>query len=307
MKWHEDSTVLLQGVHHPLGLIYLEQMQACGTRLVAGVSAGHGGESLNGLPVFDLVDLAVQALGPVDISLILNPPYRVLDAALEAIAAGIRQLVIVSTGVPPLDMIAILREAQATHTLVLGSGSQGIMIPQQFSVGTLDPSCYLPGPIGIISHCDRLTDDIAQTLTEAGLGQSMVISLGTDGLNGSNFEQWLQELEEDEQTQAILLLGQPTSKGEMRAADYVASAIEKPVLAYLAGRVAKINRHFGDSLTIVANQLSHKRPVLTSVEQTVQAFEKANIPIGEAPWELPILLPLVMEGHAQTLANAKET
>lgn len=298
MKWQKDSTVLLQGVHHPLGALYLEQMQACGTNLLAGVSPGHGGETMAGLPVFDLVETAVKTVGPVDISLILNPPYRVLDAALEAIAAGIRQLVIVSAGVPPLAMITLLREAQATHTLILGSGSQGILVPQQFSVGTFDPRCYLPGPIGIISHCDRLTDDVAQTLTASGLGQSMVISLGTDGLNGSNFEQWLQVLEEDEQTQAILLLGQPNSNGEMRAADYVASAIEKPVVAYLAGRVAKINRHFGDSLTIVANQLSHKRPILTSVEQTVQAFDKANIPVAEAPWELPILLPLVMEGQA---------
>ncbi|MCT0254826.1 MULTISPECIES: CoA-binding protein [unclassified Synechocystis] len=297
MKWHKDSKVLLQGIHHPLGLIYLDQMRACGTQLVAGVSPGHGGELVGDLPVFDLVDLAVKALGPVDISLILNPPYRVLDAALEAIAAGIRQLVIVSAGVPPLDMITLLREAQATHTLILGSGSQGIMVPEQFSVGTFDPSCYLPGPIGIISHCDRLTDDIAQTLSASGLGQSMVVSLGTDGLNGSNFEQWLQVLEEDERTETILLLGQPNSNGEMRAADYVASAIEKPVVAYLAGRGAKIKRHFGDSLTIVANQLSHKRPLLTSVEQTVQAFEKANIPVAEAPWELPIFLPLAMESR----------
>ncbi|AIE74402.1 Succinyl-CoA ligase [ADP-forming] alpha chain [Synechocystis sp. PCC 6714] len=287
----------MQGIHHPLGLIYLDQMRACGTQLVAGVSPGHGGELVGDLPVFDLVDLAVKALGPVDISLILNPPYRVLDAALEAIAAGIRQLVIVSAGVPPLDMITLLREAQATHTLILGSGSQGIMVPEQFSVGTFDPSCYLPGPIGIISHCDRLTDDIAQTLSASGLGQSMVVSLGTDGLNGSNFEQWLQVLEEDERTETILLLGQPNSNGEMRAADYVASAIEKPVVAYLAGRGAKIKRHFGDSLTIVANQLSHKRPLLTSVEQTVQAFEKANIPVAEAPWELPIFLPLAMESR----------
>jgi len=295
MKWHKDSTVLLQGVHHPLSLTYVEQMQLCGTKLVAGVSAGHGGESLAGVPVFDLVEQAINERGAVDIGLILNPPFRVLDAALEAIAAGIRQLVIVSAGVPPLDMIQLLRKAQETHTLILGSGSQGIMVPQEFSVGTFDPYCYLPGPIGIISHCDRLTDDIAQTLTQAGLGQSLVVALGTDGLNGSNFEQWLQVLEEDDQTQAILLLGQPNSNGEMRAADYVASAIEKPVVTYLAGRLAKINQHFGDSLTIVANQLSHKRPVLTSVEQTVQAFEKAHIPVAHCPWELPELLQRAMD------------
>jgi succinyl-CoA synthetase alpha subunit len=294
MKWHKDSTVLLQGVHHPLSLTYVQQMQACGTQLTAGVSAGHGGDSLAGLPVFDLVEQAITEVGKVDISLILNPPFRVLDAALEAIAAGIRQLVIVSAGVPPLDMIQLLRKAQETHTLILGSGSQGIMVPHAFSVGTFDPHCYAPGPIGIISHGDRLTDDIAQTLTQAGLGQSLVVALGTDGLNGSNFEQWLQVLEEDEHTQAILLLGQPNSNGEMRAADYVASAIEKPVVTYLAGRLAKINQHFGDSLTIVANQLSQKRPVLASVEQTVEAFKKAHIPVAQCPWELPTLLREIM-------------
>ena len=223
----------------------------------------------------------------VDISVIFNPPFRVLDAALEAISAGIRQLVIVTAGVPPLDMIKLLQKAQETQTLILGSGSQGIWVPEQFGVGTFDADCYQPGEIGIISHCDRLTDDIAQILTQAGLGQSLVVGLGTDGLNGSNFEEWLQVLEEDESTKAILLLGQPNRNGELRAAHYVASAIEKPVVAYLAGRSAVLEQQFEDSLTIVANKLSHKRPVLTTIEQTVQAYETANIPVVQRPWELP--------------------
>ncbi len=287
MKWHQDSKILLQGVHHPASLTYIQRMQRCGTQLVAGVSAGHGEENIDEIPIFDLVEQAVESVGMVDISLILNPPFQVLDAALEAIAAGIRQLVVASVGVPPLDMIQLLRKAQETHTLVLGSGSQGILVPEKFEVGTFDPDCYTTGDIGIISHCDRLTDDIAQVLTQAELGQSLVVSLGIDGLNGSNFEEWLQVLEEDEQTKAILLLGQPNRNGELRAANYVASAIEKPVVAYLAGRSATSGQQFDDSLTIVANKLSHKRPVLTTVEQTVQAFKTAHIPVVEEPWELP--------------------
>lgn len=290
MKWQPDSKILLQGIHHPLGTYYATQMKAYGTQLVAGVSAGYGDQLLAEIPVFDLVEQVVEAVETIDMTVILNPAYEVLDAALEAIAAGIRQLIIVSAGVPPLDMVYLLRKAEETHTFILGSGSQGLLIPNQLSVGTLDISSYQPGQVGVISHCDALTDDIARELSQANLGQSLVVSLGTDGLIGSNFEQWLQILEEDEQTEAILLLGQPNSNGEMRAADYVASAIEKPVIGYLTGRYATIDKHFSDSTTIIANQLSYTLPAINSVQETILAFEKANIPVTQKPWELPKLI-----------------
>jgi succinyl-CoA synthetase alpha subunit len=294
MKWQAQSKILLQGIHHPLSAIYIEQMRRYGTQLVAGVSAGHGGEKIADLPVFDLIEEAIAAVGEVDMSVILNPSYRVLDASLEAIAAGIRQLVIVSAGVPPLDMIQLLRKAEETHTFILGSGSQGLLIPDQFCVGTLNPDYYRAGPIGMISHCDILTDDIAQQLTRKGLGQSLVVSIGTDGLMGSNLEQWLQILEEDEHTEAIILLGQPNSDGEMRAADYIASAIEKPVIAYLPGCHATLNKNFSDSLTIIANQLSHAVSELNSIQQTIMAFQKAEIPLAQRPWDIPNYLEVVL-------------
>ena len=297
MKWQPDSKVLLQGINHPLGAYYAAQMKNHGTQVVAGVCAGQGGETLGDIPVFDLVEEAVNQLGSVDMSVLLNPPYEVLDAALEAIAAGIRQLIIVSAGVPPLDMISLLRKAEATNTFILGSGSQGLLIPDKLSVGTLDANSYRPGNVGIISHCDTLTDDIARELTQAGLGQSLVVSLGTDGLIGSNFEQWLQILEEDDQTEAILLLGQPNSNGEMRAADYIASAIEKPVIGYLAGRYATLDKYFGDSATIIANQLSHVVPAINSVQKTIAAFENAQIPVTKKPWELPSLIKAALKDH----------
>ncbi|MEB3309222.1 MAG: CoA-binding protein [Snowella sp.] len=291
MKWQPDSKILVQGInHHPLGTYYATQMQAYGTQLVGGVSTGYGGQMVGDIPIFDLVEEVVATAGTIDMTVILNPAYEVLDAALEAIAAGIRQLIIVSGGVPPLDMVYLLRKAEDTHTFILGSGSQGLLIPNQLSVGTLDVSSYQSGQVGIISHCDALTDDIARELSEADLGQSLVVSLGTDGLIGSNFEQWLQIMEEDEQTEVIVLLGQPNSNGEMRAADYVASAIEKPVIGYLTGRYATLDKHFGDSSTIIANQLSYAVPAINSVQKTIMAFEKANIPVTQKPWELSNLI-----------------
>jgi succinyl-CoA synthetase alpha subunit len=291
MKWQADSKILLQGVHHPLSQVYIQRMQAVGTQLVAGVSAGHRGETLLGIPVFDLVEEAVNTQGPADASLILNPPYRVLDACLEAMAAGIRQLVIVSEGVPPLDMIQLLHHSRETNTFVLGSGSQGLMLPGQLLVGTFMPHCYQPGPISLVSHSDALTDEVAYHLTQAGWGQSWVVSLGTDALIGSNFEQWLQVLEEDEQTQAIVLVGQPTGQEELRAAHYIASAIEKPVIAYLAGCRTQTEKQVGDSLSTIAWQLSHPSP---GVAETLQAFAEAQIPLSYRPWELPSVLEMLL-------------
>ncbi|MEB3173818.1 MAG: CoA-binding protein [Cyanobacteriota bacterium] len=286
MKWQADSKILLQGVHHPLAPTYIRQMQSAGARLVAGVSAGHGGETVLDLPVFDLVEEAVAAQGMAETTVILNPPYRALDAGLEAMAAGVRQLVVVSGGVPPLDMIQLLRQAKETNTFVLGSSSQGVIRPGQFSVGTLMPHCYRPGAVGLLSHWDDLTDEVADHLTRGGWGQSWGVSLGTDPVLGSSFEQWLQMLEEDDGTEIIVLLGHLQGQAELRAADYITSALEKPVIAYLAGKYGSPSLAEDNSLGLVTQRLSVYPTEENRGPQALALLAEAQIPVVHTPWDL---------------------
>ncbi len=290
MKWEADSKVLIQGITHPLGISYAPRMKTQGTNIVAGITLDEQTADINDIPVFTLVEEAVKQVGEIDISLILSPPYEVLDAGLEAMAADIEQLVIVTSGVPPLDLITLLEQAQVTNTFVLGSGSEGLLVPDQFWLGVMEPEFYSKGSVGMISRCDRLMDEVAKKLTQAGLGQSLAISLGSDGVMGSNFEQWLQIMEEDETTQAIVLLGQPYSSPELLAAQYIDSAIEKPVIAYLPGIQAPINRSFGDATSIIASQLSYQSTSTTEENQTITALKKAGVKIANNVGEIPKLV-----------------
>jgi succinyl-CoA synthetase alpha subunit len=290
MQWTPDSKVLIQGINEPLGADYAPRMKAYGTNIVAGISVGHGGEQLDEIPVFDLVEEAIATVGEVDISLIFTSPYRVLDAAFEAIAAGIKQLIIVSNGVPPLDVVLLLKKAQAANTFVLGSGSHGLIIPDKLWLGISEPKFYTPGKVGIISRTDGLSEEVALTLTKAGIGQSIAVSLGTSEIIGSSYEQWLQILEEDDTTEAIVLLGQPNGSAEIAAAQYIASAIEKPVIVYIAGFQSPIERSFGDAATIVATQLFYSVPITSLDKQILTAFKSAKVNLAKRISEIPKLV-----------------
>lgn len=294
MQWTPESKVLVQGITQPLATYYVPQMQAHGTQILAGVEPGQGGQTLGNIAIFDLVAEAIAASPEITTSLLFVPPYNVLDAAREAINAGIKQLIVITPNVPSLDMLALLKKAQATGTIVLGSGSQGLLIPGQLWLGIAEPHCYSVGKIGIISRSDRLTDEVALSLTEAGLGQSLMVSLGSDAIVGTTFEQWLQVLEEDEQTEAIVLLGHPSSTEQLFAAEYITSAIEKPVVAYIPGFRAPLERSLGDATTILANYLTSTNISASLEEQTLGKFQGENVHIARYLQEIALLMEVLI-------------
>jgi len=228
------SKVIVQGIMEPLGLTCAPMMKAYGTHVVAGISPGFGGQILKGIPVFDMLEQAIPMVGPVDAAVICTPPYAALDAALEAIAAGIRQVILISQGIPPLDMVHLIRQAEATETLIVGPNSPGIIVPGQILLGIHPPNLYTPGTVGLISRSGTLTYEVAWTLTQAGLGQSIGVSIGGDTIVGSSFQQWLQILDEDDRTEVIVVVGEIGGDSEEAAAHYIAEAIDKPVIAYIA-------------------------------------------------------------------------
>ncbi|MEG3436357.1 CoA-binding protein [Pannus brasiliensis CCIBt3594] len=302
MKWTPTGKVLIQGIEKPLARSYAARMREKGTNIVAGVAIGRGGTSIEGIPVFDLVEKAIATEGSIETSLLFVDPYRVLDAALEAIDAGIRQLIIVTGGVPPLDTVELLKKASATGTFILGPGSSGLIIPGQLWLGTCEPGFYRSGDIGLIAKGaalpgasgDRLIDEVARTITAAGFGLTMAVSLGTDGILGSNLSQWLQVLEEDENTRAIVLVSQIGGKAEIDAARYIAEAIEKPVIAYITGLNSPIESRFADADTIIKGALSYTEAISRLRRDIPRYFEEAGVTAIEKLSELPEYLEIVL-------------
>ncbi len=288
MNLTPDSKVLIQGFSEFISATHVAQMKAYGTNLIAGVSPGYGGQQLFDLPVFDLVEEVVATYGQIDTTIISVHPYQVLDAALEAIASNIRQIIIISPGVPPLDMVQLLRTAEATETLVVGPNSPGIIVPGKILLGTQPSEFYLAGSVGIVSRSSTLTYEIAWELTKANLGQSISISIGSDAIVGSSFLQWLQILDEDEKTQAIVLVGQPGGGSEETAARYIAEAIDKPVIAYIAGTQAPPAKNWRQTGTLAA--VLGRNPDFGTAQSKLAAFAEANVPVAERPSLIPELV-----------------
>lgn len=290
MNFTSSSKIIVQGITEPLGSVYTLLMQEYGTQIVAGVCVGRGGETLEGIPIFDLVEQALEQVGMVEASIIFVPPYRVVDAALEAIDAGIRQIILITEGVPPLDMVRLVRKAEATDTLVVGPNSPGIIVPGQILLGTHPPAFYLPGQVGIVSRSGTLTYEVAQALSQAGLGQSIVVGIGGDRIIGSSFQQWLQILEEDEQTEVIVVVGEIGGDHEEVASWYIAEVIDKPVIAYIAGRITPKGQPLGHAGAIVAARFAGLGAEIGTAESKLAAFKRAKIPVADRPSQVPELV-----------------
>jgi succinyl-CoA synthetase alpha subunit len=195
-------------------------------------------------------------------------------------------------------MVRLLKVAKTTNTLILGSGSGGILIPQKILLGTLEPSFYTPGNIGLINCCNPLSYEVALELNQAGLGQSFVVSVGTEAILGSDCQQWLEILEDDPQTEAIVLIGQPGDGAEETVANFISSHVSKPVIAYIAGLQTPLERPFRDAATIVANQLSYSPPTTKRDKQVVNALQKARISLAKRPSQIPDLVKKALKGNS---------
>ncbi|BAY86469.1 CoA-binding domain-containing protein [Calothrix parasitica NIES-267] len=288
MNLTPDSKVIIQGFSEFISATHISQMKAYGTNLVAAVEPGCGGSKQYDLPVFDLVEEVVNKFGDIHTTIICVHPFQVLDAALEAMGSGISQIIIISPGVPPLDMVNLFRRAEAEETIIVGPNSPGIIVPGKILLGTHPSEFYKPGQVGIVSRSTTLTYEIAWELTRVGLGQSLSVSIGSDGVVGSSFIQWLQILDEDENTQAIVLVGQPGGGREEAAANYISEIIDKPVIAYIAGVHAPPARHWRQTGTLAA--VIGRDSEFGTAKSKLQAFKQAKIPVAQRPSQVAELV-----------------
>jgi succinyl-CoA synthetase alpha subunit len=253
--------VLVQGITGREGMTRTRLMRAYGTQVVAGVTPGKGGQTVEDVPVFDTVREAWEHAGPIDISVLFIPAPLVKNAALEAIAAGVKLLVIVPDRVPVYDVMAIVDAANRAGAQFVGPNTLGVLSPDQGVLGMIGGRAasarewFFPGPVGVTSRSGGITTSMAYYLAQAGIGTSTLVHVGGDPIVGLPHPHVLRLFERDPQTQAIVMFGEIGTSQEEQVADLIAAgAITKPVIAYIGGKGAKRGTRFSHAGAIIEGE-----------------------------------------------------
>lgn len=247
-----NTRVLVQGITGREGQFHTRQCIAYGTRVVAGVTPGKGGQKMDEVPVFDTVRQAVTATG-ADCSLIFVPPPFAADAILESAEAGIAVIVAITEGIPVMDMLKVKNFIQNKPVRLIGPNCPGIITPGACKIGIMPAVIHKPGgPIGVVSRSGTLTYEVVHQLTGQGIGQTTCIGIGGDPVNGTNFIDCLEAFEADPETQGIVMVGEIGGSAEEEAAAWIAANGTKPVVGFIAGLTAPPGRRMGHAGAIVS-------------------------------------------------------
>jgi len=254
----EKSKVIIQGITGREGMARAQLMKDYGTNVVAGVTPGRGGQDVYGIPVYDSVEESWEKQGPIDISVIFIPAALVKNAALEAMAAGVKLLVIVPDRVPIYDVLEIARAAKVRGARFVGPNTLGLLSPGKAVLGMIGGRAqrarewFKPGAIGVSSRSGGMTSAISYYLTQAGLGQSSIIHVGGDAIVGLSHPEIMELFEQDEQTKVVAMFGEIGTTQEERVADLIeAHSFTKPLIAFIGGKAAKSGTRFSHAGAIV--------------------------------------------------------
>ncbi len=271
-----------------------------GTKIVAGVTPGRGGAQVQGVPVYDTIDDAVKKHS-VNASIIFVPAPFVADATFEALDAQIETVVIITEHVAVKDSIQIIAHAKECGTTIIGPNTPGIITPKESKIGIMPAHVFRSGDIGVASRSGTLTYEVASGLSAAGLGQSTCVGLGGDPVVGLGFADVLAEFEEDEQTKAVVLIGEIGGNLEEQAAEFIlAEAYSKPVVAFIAGRTAPTGKRMGHAGAIVMGRTG-------TAQSKIDAFTKAHVEVAEKPSDISRLLTDSLKKKGIFTRNMSET
>lgn len=274
----ETTRVVVQGITGGEGTFHTQRMQEYGTKIVAGVTPGKGGQTHLDVPVYNTVADAVKEQG-ANAAAIFVPPFFAADAIMESADAGVKLVVCITEGIPTFDMIKVKQYLKDKDCHLIGPNTPGIISPGKCKIGIMPGHIHTPGTIGIISRSGTLTYEAVQQASIQGFGQSTAIGIGGDPIVGLKFIELLSMFKDDEGTEAVILIGEIGGTAEEEAAEYIRKEYTKPVVSFIAGQTAPPGRRMGHAGAIIAGGKG-------TAKEKMEALEKAGVYVAESPAEI---------------------
>jgi succinyl-CoA synthetase alpha subunit len=276
----ENTRLLVQGITGREGTFHTQQAVAYGTKVVAGVTPGKGGTSVDGIPVFNTVREARERTG-ANASVIFVPPAFAADAILEAADAGMPLVVAITEGIPTIDMIRVATFLREKPTRLIGPNCPGIISPGKCKIGIMPGRIHKPGHVGVVSRSGTLTYEAVGQLTALGIGQSTCIGIGGDPIVGTNFVDALRLFNDDPETHGVVLIGEIGGTAEEEAAAFIKANMKKPVAGFIAGRTAPPGRRMGHAGAIISGGKGTAKDKIASLQAAGVAVAESPALIGE--------------------------
>lgn len=271
----EKTRVVVQGITGNEGLFHTKQMTEYGTKVVAGVTPGKGGQKIEGIPVFNSVMEAVKETG-ANGSAIFVPPAFAADAIMEAADSGVSVVVCLTEGIPTLDMVMVRKYLKERGTKLIGPNTPGIISPGKCKIGVMAGYIHKQGTVGIMSRSGTLTYEVVDQLTKKGIGQSTCVGIGGDQIIGLNYVDLLELFEKDPDTEALIMIGEIGGTAEEEAAQFIEKHVTKPVVAFIAGLTAPPGRRMGHAGAIISGGKG-------TAGEKMSALEKAGVRVVRNP------------------------
>ncbi len=276
---NETTKVIVQGITGNEGFFHTRQMVQYGTKIVGGVTPGKGGQTVDGIPVFNMVANAVKETG-ANASVIFVPPAFSADAAMEAADAGLKTIVCMTEGIPTFDMMQVKQYLKGKEINLIGPNTPGIISPGKCKIGVMAGYIHREGSIGVISRSGTLTYETVDHLTKNGFGQSTCVGIGGDQIIGLDFVDLLEMFEKDSQTEAVVIIGEIGGAAEEEAAEYYRNRMKKPVIAFIAGKTAPLGRRMGHAGAIISGGSG-------TASEKIKFLEEVGIKVVDYPEFIP--------------------
>ncbi|GEK30280.1 MAG: succinate--CoA ligase subunit alpha [Kurthia sp.] len=272
---NKDTKVLVQGITGSTALFHTTQMLEYGTKIVAGVTPGKAGSSVEGVPVFNTVEDAVKETG-ANVSVIYVPAPFAADAILEAVDAELDMVICITEHIPVIDMVKVKRYMEGKKTRLIGPNCPGVITADECKIGIMPGYIHKKGHVGVVSRSGTLTYEAVHQLSEAGIGQTTAVGIGGDPVNGTNFVDVLKAFEEDPETYGVVMIGEIGGTAEEEAAEFVKNHMTKPVVGFIGGQTAPPGKRMGHAGAIISGGKG-------TAADKIKALNAAGIEVADTP------------------------